>query len=63
MDWKIEIDQLNDEDILQETIGEVIKCPFCNNLIEVDKLIEERMCPVCMEDLSEQSDDEFDNKE
>lgn len=63
MDWKMEIDQLNDEDILQETIGEVIKCPFCNNLIEVDKLIEERMCPVCMEDLSEQSDDEFDNKE
>lgn len=63
MDWKMEIDQLNDEDILQETIGEVIKCPFCNNLIEVDKLVEERMCPVCLEDLSEQSDDEFDNKE
>lgn len=63
MDWKMEIDQLNGEDILQETIGEVIKCPFCNNLIEVDKLVEERMCPVCLEDLSEQSDDEFDNKE
>lgn len=63
MGWEIEIDELNDGDILQETIGEVIKCPFCNNLIEVDKLVEERMCPVCLEDLSEQSDDEFDNKE
>lgn len=63
MDWKMEIDEFNDEDVLQETIGEVIKCPFCNNLIEVDRLVGGRMCPVCLEDLSEQPDDEFDSKE
>ncbi len=32
--------------------GDIIMCPFCKNLFEIDELIEGYLCPACLEDLS-----------
>lgn len=56
-------DGFDEDDIWEEIIGEVIKCPFCNNLIEVEKLEDGYLCPICFEDLSDYFYDEFDEEE
>lgn len=37
--------------------GKIVMCPLCNNLIEIDELIDGCLCPVCLEDLSDQLKD------
>ncbi len=54
-------DEIEDEDFWDEEVGDVIRCPFCNNLIETEELVDECLCPICFEDLSdklEENDEE-----
>lgn len=56
-----EIEEMEDGYFDDYDVGEVIKCPCCNNLIEMDDLEDGYLCPVCFEDLSdivEDSDEE-----
>lgn len=50
----IPIEDIEDEEDWEDTIGDVIRCPFCHNLIEVDELEDGYMCPVCFEELTNQ---------
>lgn len=36
----------------EEEEEEMIRCPFCNNLIIIESLTDGVICPVCYEDLS-----------
>lgn len=51
-------DEIDDEDLDDYEVGEVIRCPLCNNLIETDDLVDGYLCPVCFEDLSGDLDDD-----
>lgn len=46
-----EIDEEDDEYFMDEADQEIIKCPFCNNLVSMDELEDECLCPICYEDL------------
>lgn len=43
----------SDEDLYEE-IGEVILCPRCKNLADIEEVIDGFLCPNCFEDLSDQ---------
>ena len=47
--YNIENGNIEDELIWEDTIGEVIKCPFCNTLIEIKNSKDDRLCPYCFE--------------
>lgn len=51
-------DEINDEDYEYDEIGEVIRCPYCNNLIETEDLVDGELCPVCFEDLSDRLEED-----
>lgn len=50
----IPADEMDDEAYGDYEIGEIIRCPLCNNLIETDELVDGCLCPVCFEDLSKE---------
>ena len=35
----------------------LIHCPYCNNDVQIEELIDGVLCPVCCEDLSEEVED------
>lgn len=51
-------DEIEDEDFESYDIGEIIRCPLCNNLIETGELVDGYLCPVCYEDLSDELEDD-----
>lgn len=58
-----EIEEDDDEYFMDEMEQEVIKCPFCNNLIAEDELEDGYLCPICYEDLSGKIDEIEDDGE
>lgn len=46
--WPIE-EEFEEVDIEEDVV--VIKCPNCNNLVNVDELEGDYLCPICFEDL------------
>jgi hypothetical protein len=40
------------DDLDNDDMGDIIKCPYCNNLVDVDELLDGYLCPVCLDDLS-----------
>lgn len=50
-------DEVDDEEVDDYEIGEVIRCPLCDNLVETVELVDGCLCPICFEDLSEDLED------
>lgn len=50
----IPLEDIDEEYEEYDITGEVIRCSFCHNLVEISELEEGRLCPICFEDLSEQ---------
>lgn len=50
----IPLEDIEDEEFDEDIVGEVIRCSFCHNLVEVAELEDGFLCPVCFEDLSNQ---------
>lgn len=41
----------------------VVRCPFCNNLVQVDEVLEGQYCPICFEDLAEELEEVLEKNE